>query len=332
MRQRVRDKVLDALLSSQNHISGEELSERFGVSRTSIWKAIKKLKEEGFTIDSVNNKGYRIIENPTEPTSSLLIHDLKALGYDMVKWYDTIDSTNLEAKRMADSELEPHESGVFVSDEQTLGRGRRGRKWESVKGEGAYTSILIRPDIPPASAAMLTLLAGYAVCKTLSETYGLDARIKWPNDIVVNGRKISGILTEMSSEIRSLHYVVVGVGINVNQKDFGDELNAIATSLELELGRDDINKHELIVDWVKRFSELLPQFVEDKSLDSIKADYEALCVNVNQRVLVKEPKATYQGTGLGISPEGDLLVKMDDGEVKAIMSGEVSVRGVYGYV
>ncbi len=332
MGQSVRDKVLDKLLEAEDYLSGEQLSEAFGVSRTSIWKAIKKLKEEGFQIDSVNNRGYLLVENPSDLASSLLVHDLKALGYDHVKWYESIDSTNLEAKRLADSTFGPGETGVFVADEQTLGRGRRGRSWESIKGQGAYTSLLIRPGIPPSSAAMLTLLAGFAVCRTLRDDYGLDAKIKWPNDIVVDGKKICGILTEMSSEIRSLHYVVIGVGINVGQREFDHELQDKATSLAMEKPGMKINKHDLILGWVKAFTKLVPEFEASKSLSFIRKDYEALCVNIGTGVTVIESKGTYNGFGVGISDLGDLMVRCDDGSVKEVMSGEVSVRGIYGYV
>ncbi len=332
MGESIRDKVLDELLRAGDYLSGEELSDAFGVSRTSIWKAIKKLKEEGFTINSVNNRGYLLVENPNKLTSSLLIHDLKGLGYDYIKWYETVDSTNLAAKRFADSQISSHETGVFVADEQKLGRGRRGRSWESIKSQGIYTSLLIRPEIQPASAAMLTLLAGYAVCRTLRDDFALDARIKWPNDIVVKGKKICGILTEMSSEIRSLHYVVVGVGINVGQKEFDHELSDKATSMALEQPDITVDKHKLTLQWITSFTKLLQVFEEEKSLTFIRKDYENLCVNIGNPLKVMEAKRSYKGVGMGISDLGDLMIRCQDGSVKEVNSGEVSVRGIYGYV
>jgi len=335
MAKTVREQVLDALLKADRFISGEVLSEELSVSRTSVWKAIKKLKEEGYRIESVNNKGYRMIEESNELSESRFIHELSPLGFDYVKLYETIDSTNVEAKRKADI---VESNGLFIAKEQTLGKGRRGREWHSPHGSGIYFSMLIRPNIEPNNASMLTLAAGISVCETINALFHLNSAIKWPNDIVSDGRKLCGILTEMSAEIGYTNYVVIGIGINMKQRKFPSELEDKATSLLIERDKsarlDEIpdGEYQLIAGTVDRFINYAKQIEKDGNLQKLVPAYEALCVNVNQKVRVESGKEEFTGQGLGITPEGQLLVKDEFGEVVKLYSGEVSVRGIYGYV
>lgn len=327
----VREKVLHALLENNNFISGEQLSDELGVSRTSVWKAIKKLKEDGFNIESVNNKGYKMIDNPDGLVESLLQHDLLAKGYEVVKLYDSIDSTNLEAKRLADTF---NGKGLFIAKEQTLGKGRRGRKWQSPKGTGNYMSYILRPDIEPQAASMLTLIAGLAVCKSMVDLYEIDVRIKWPNDIVIGGKKLCGILTELSAEIDYVNYVVVGIGINVYQQHFDEEIKDIATSLVLEVDTDsfELSKHQLILKITDYMNSYLEVFNKTNTLEFIKDEYESLCVNVSGQVRIESKLNSYIAVGQGITSTGQLLVLNEEGQLIEVNSGEVSVRGIYGYV
>jgi len=327
----VREKVLDMLLESNDFVSGEYLSEQCGVTRTSVWKAIKKLKEDGFEIDSVNNKGYKILEYPDGLVESLLFHDLKEKGFEDVKLFDSIDSTNLEAKRQADSFKG---NGIYIAKEQTLGKGRRGRKWESPKGTGHYMSILLRPDIEPSGASMLTLIAGLAVCKSLIDLYQIEARIKWPNDIVVHGKKLCGILTEMNSEVDYVNYVIVGIGINVYQQIFPDEIKGMATSISLEIEDKsrDVYKHPLVLKIIDYMNTYLFDFYKSKDLNFMKKEYESLCVNISGDIRIESKNEGYIGTGMGITETGLLIVEKENGEQVEVNSGEVSVRGIYGYI
>lgn len=331
MKTSIKDAVLSALIKSNDFISGEGLSEQLGVSRTSIWKAIKRLKEEGFEIESVNNKGYKIMENPDDLVESLLQHDLSKKGFEKVRLYETIDSTNLEAKRLASSFAG---NGIFISKEQTLGKGRRGRTWLSPKGTGHYMSLVYRPDIEPMAASMLTLLAGLAVCKSLNELYNLETKIKWPNDIVINGKKICGILTEMSAEIDAVNYVVIGIGINVYQKVFSDEIKEIATSvmLETKLTAELIEKHKITLKVVDYLNAYMLQFAKTKDLSFVKKDYEASCVNISGELRIEAAEESYIGLGKGITNAGHLIVQKENGQILEVNAGEVSVRGIYGYV
>ncbi len=269
------------------------------------------------------------MENPNDLTLSLLAHDLKPMGFEVVKLYESVDSTNLEAKRQGDTFTG---NGIFISKEQTMGRGRRGRSWVSPKGTGSYVTMLLRPSIKPDEASMLTLIVGLAMAETIRDLYGIDARIKWPNDIVVGGRKLCGTLTELSTEIDFVNYVVVGTGINVLQRAFPVEIADVATSLLLEVGEGRIDKQRLITTCVGRFMKLYDKFVETKDLDFMKADYEELCVNISGDLRIEAADGGFTGKGLGITATGELVVEKKDGEILRVGSGEVSVRGIYGYV
>jgi BirA family biotin operon repressor/biotin-[acetyl-CoA-carboxylase] ligase len=326
-----RDKILDVLMNSKDYISGEKLSQCIGISRTAIWKNINRLKEEGYHIDSVTNRGYRLIEEPSTLSESQLMHNLKVFGFTHVQLDDRVDSTNLEAKRRAD-QVEGH--GCFVAREQTSGRGRRGRYWSSPKDSGCYVSILLRPDIMPSDAAMVTLIAGLSLAKTLNQLYKLDAKIKWPNDIIIQGKKVAGILTEMSAEIERLNYLVVGIGLNVSQQAFSSELSSIATSLEMASNQEKIefNRHGYIQTLITEFMRYMETFFQIRDLSFIREEYEMLCLNVKGDIRVVGNKDSYIGVGQGITNQGELLVLTPAGETMKVNSGEVSVRGRYGYV
>ena len=326
-----KDKILDILIKTNDYVSGEKLSQFIGISRTAIWKNINRLKEEGYHIDSVTNKGYRLLEEPSTLSESQLMHDLKALGFTHVQLDDTVDSTNLEAKRRAD-QVEGH--GCFVAREQTSGRGRRGRYWSSPKDSGSYVSILLRPDIMPSDAAMVTLIAGLSLAKTLNQLYDINAKIKWPNDIIIQGKKVAGILTEMSAEIERVNYLVVGIGLNISQQAFSNELSSIATSLEMasNQGTIDFNRHEYIQTLITEFMHYIERFFQIRDLSFIKKEYENLCLNVKGDIRVVGNKDSYIGIGQGITNQGELLVLTPAGDTMKVNSGEVSVRGIYGYV
>ena len=326
-----KDKILDILIKTNDYVSGEKLSQFIGISRTAIWKNINRLKEEGYHIDSVTNKGYRLLEEPSTLSESQLMHDLKALGFTHVQLDDTVDSTNLEAKRRAD-QVEGH--GCFVAREQTSGRGRRGRYWSSPKDSGCYVSILLRPDIMPSDAAMVTLIAGLSLAKTLNQLYDINAKIKWPNDIIIQGKKVAGILTEMSAEIERVNYLVIGIGLNISQQAFSNELSSIATSLEMasNQGTIDFNRHKYIQTLITEFMHYIERFFQIRDLSFIKKEYENLCLNVKGDIRVVGNKDSYIGIGQGITNQGELIVLTPAGDTMKVNSGEVSVRGIYGYV
>lgn len=244
-------------------------------------------------------------------------------------YYKQLDSTNTEIARLA-AEGAAHGT-VVVADAQSAGKGRRGRGWESPAGENIYMSILLRPDCLPDRAPMLTLVMAYSVAKVLKELGFLDVQIKWPNDLVLSGKKICGILTEMQLKDTEIDYVVVGVGINVNTSKFPEELKDTATSLYLESGI--VSDRETLVEAiVEYFDEAYCQFLETQDLSFLREAYNDMLVNVGRVVRVLEPRNEYIAYAQGINASGELLVRTAAGEEKRIYAGEVSVRGIYGYV
>jgi BirA family biotin operon repressor/biotin-[acetyl-CoA-carboxylase] ligase len=249
------------------------------------------------------------------------------MDYKLI-YLQEIDSTNLEAARRTD---ELFHGSVIVADAQTAGRGRRGRNWVSEPGENLYFSVLLKPDFKPEQASMLTLVMAQAVAEGIEEVCHTECQIKWPNDIVLHGKKICGILTEMQVEIAKIKHVIVGVGINVNQTRFVQEGLAYAGSLRGELGAD-VDRQKLLGAVLRRFSGLYNLFLKEGALEFMKAAYEQKLANRGNTVKVLDPNGEYEGVALGINDKGELLVRKEDGIVEAVYAGEVSVRGLWGYV
>lgn len=322
------------LKEAEDYISGQELCERLGVSRTAVWKVVGQLKEEGYQIEAVKNRGYRIVEIPDVITEAEIGSRLttEVMGRSCV-CYEETDSTNIRAKLLAE-EGKPH--GTLVcAEKQTGGKGRRGRAWSSPSGEAIYMSLLLRPQIQPAHASMLTLVMGLAAAEACNEVLGEEntsrVQIKWPNDLVLDGRKLAGILTEMSVEMDYIHYIVVGIGINVNTKSFPGELGKIAGSMYQTAGRSFV-RADLIGRCMKCFEKYYNIFIRTEDFSLLKEDYSRLLVNIGKTVRVLDPNNEYTGIALGINNDGELLVERENGQVEAVYAGEVSVRGLYGYV
>ena len=328
----MKTEILSILRQRDGFVSGQQLCEEFQVSRTAVWKVIEQLKAEGYQIEAVRNKGYRLTCSP-DVMSKAEIESLmktKWAGHPVI-YHDQVDSTNTQAKRLGEELARDGHGTLVVADLQTAGKGRRGRSWESPSGASIYMSILLRPDILPDQAPMLTLVMAQSVAEAVRELTGAEVGIKWPNDIVLNGKKICGILTEMSAEIDYINYVVIGVGVNVNTPDFPEALAKTATSLKIELGQN-IKRSLLIAAVMKRFEENYETFIRTGDLSKIQEQYNSLLVNRDRDVRVMEPGHEYNGHALGINRTGELLVEKEDGTTAEIFAGEVSVRGIYGYV
>lgn len=242
---------------------------------------------------------------------------------------EEIDSTNTEARRQAMQGI--GEGLVITAEKQTAGKGRRGRSWESPEGENLYFSMLLRPEVPIDKTPMLTLIMALSVAKAINKFCELDPLIKWPNDLVLSGKKICGILTEMHMSESQIEDVIVGTGINVNQELFSSELEDKATSLLLE-GNRKLDKKQLLEVVLAEFATLYETFLEVQDLSFIQEEYNGRLVNRNKEVLVLEPGNEYQAVARGINSKGELLVVKEDGSEEAVYAGEVSVRGIYGYV
>ena len=244
-------------------------------------------------------------------------------------YYKQLDSTNIEVSRLA-AQGAGHGT-VVVAEEQTAGKGRSGRSWESSAGENIYMSILLRLDCKPEKAPMLTLVMAYSVAQVIQTQGFSEVQIKWPNDLVLSGKKICGILTEMQLNGSAIDSVVVGVGINVNTRKFPSDLEDKATSLYLESGREF--EREFIVEHIaEEFEHAYQQFMEVQDLSFLQEPYNAMLVNAGKEVRVLEPGNEYMAYAQGINSGGELIVRTPNGEEKAIYAGEVSVRGIYGYV
>ncbi len=249
-------------------------------------------------------------------------------GRNLVFFKET-DSTNIQLRRLAEAGVP--EGTLAVACQQTAGKGRRGRSWVSSDGDGIWMSLLLRPGFAPERASMLTLVAALAVEQAIKQVTGFSCQIKWPNDLVADGKKICGILTEMSTEGQDIRYVVIGIGINTGMKEFPREIRETATSLELCLGRP-VRRSELVNGVMCAWEEFYGQFLKNCDLSILRDAYDCRLVNRNRSVKVLLPGNEYTGMARGIDDVGQLLVEMEDGQVRTVMSGEVSVRGVYGYV
>ncbi len=326
----MKKEILKRLKEAEGYVSGQELCDSLGVSRTAVWKAVRLLEEEGYRIQAVRNKGYRLSTDSDVLSVDELSQEICGswAGKHLVV-LKTVDSTNLEARRQAEDGA-PHGT-LVLAENQTAGKGRRGRFWESPEGTGIWMSLLLRPDFEPVHASMLTLLAAMAVVKGIRQATGLSCQIKWPNDIVLNGKKICGILTEMSTEEDCIRYVVVGIGINANLEGFPEELKEKGTSLLLESGKP-VRRAKLAAAVLSVWEDYYEEFLKTLDFSSLMEEYNEHLVNRDRQVTVLAPGGAWQGISMGINREGELLVRRTDGTVEAVMSGEVSVRGVYGYV
>lgn len=247
-------------------------------------------------------------------------------------FYEETDSTNNQAKNLA-SEGAEHGT-LVVSDKQTQGKGRRGRSWSSPAQTGIFMSLILKPACSPEHASMLTLVAALAGARAVRKVTGLSVGIKWPNDLVVNKKKVTGILTEMSADTGRIHYVVVGVGINANMTEFPEEIRETATSLCLEAGHE-VDRAELIAAFLNDFEVQYQRFEETEDFSLLQGEYNEYLLNRDKEVRILDPfhpEGGYMAHALGVDRRGGLLIERENHVTESITSGEVSVRGVYGYV
>ena len=325
----MRTELLTMLRETKDYVSGQKICETFGVSRTAVWKAVNQLRNSGYEIEAVSNKGFRLLSVPDVLNQNELLSRRKTkwIGKDTL-CYETIDSTNAQAKRLAEAGY--GDGTLIVADHQEAGRGRRGRSWETPAGTNIAMSLLLKPEINPNNASMITLVAALAVSKAITQITGEPAPIKWPNDIVMNGKKVCGILTEMSAQFDYVNHIVVGIGINVNIESFPEEIAETATSLRIETGKQ-ISRAELIEAVWEQFETVYEVYLQTQDLRNLVKEYDARLINMHRNVKVLDPKEPFEGRAMGITPRGELMVDTWESR-KLVSSGEVSVRGIYGYV
>ena len=319
----MKDRILSALKSADGYVSGEELSHSFGITRSAVWKHIAQLKEDGYNIDSVRNRGYKLENVFNMIDESKVIFNAETVGKKLIVLKST-DSTNSELKRLA---RDGEQSGTVVcAYTQTAGKGRFGRQWQSDKG-GLYFSFLLKADLPPSHIASITLASGYAVCLAVREHTGLDVRIKWPNDIIIDNRKICGILTEMAAQSDRMDYIITGIGINVNNAVFPEEIRHKATSLFIETGKMT-DKSDFFLTVLKYLDKVLTSFLVSISLEDME-NFKKLCATLGREVYVQRGDNTLTGTAVDITPFGELVIETQEHKTVSISSGEVTVQGIY---
>lgn len=325
-----QQRVQEALQAAEGaYLSGQKLSRDLGISRAAVWKAVEVLRRQGYDIEARTGRGYRLVGAPDLLTQETVERYL-IRPRDNFRVLSETDSTNSACRRLA---LEGAPDGtVVLADCQTAGRGRRGRSFQSPAGKGLFFSILWRPDCAPEQLLPLTALSAVAVCRAIRRLCGAQAQIKWPNDLVLSGRKLAGILTEMALEGESGHvsHVVVGIGVNVHQRltDFDGEVAQIATSLDLTLG-GSVCRALLAAALLEEMDILRWEvlFAPEKWL----AEYRAACLNIGKTVQLIWGEEREPAQALAVDDRYGLVVRHRDGRVETLRSGEVSVRGLYGY-
>ena len=325
----MKSKILRLLKDSDGYVSGEEISKILGFARTAIWKVITHLKEEGYIIESVTKKGYLLRGTPDLLTEDEVRYQLKTkwLG-QKIHHYHQIDSTNKEAKKLAANG--EREGTVVIAEEQLAGRGRSGRTWFAPQ-TGIWMSVILRPPISPADASKITLIAGLAVCEGIKAVTGLPAQIKWPNDIVLHNKKVCGILTEMSAEMEKVNYIILGIGINVNISSFPEDIKNMATSLKIEGGKD-YDRKEIVKAILTNLEKYYEAYLNKQDLENLIEKYKSYCLTLGKEVKIIHRNEEFIGKAIDLTEEGELMVEKHDGQVITVFSGEVSVRGLYGYI
>ncbi len=328
-----REKVLALLRERQGeYLSGEAMSQVLGISRAGVWKVIQALRQEGYVVSSAPNRGYRLEAGPDLLRAGELSAPLAGslVGRELV-CLEVIDSTSTECKRRAMAGAA--EGLVVLAEEQTGGRGRRGRSFQSPRGKGLYLSALLRPRLSPQEVSNFTAWVAVAVCDGIQASCGLRPQIKWTNDIVLNGKKLVGILTELGlvSESNDLDWLVTGIGVNVNQRpeDFDPGIRDMATSLAMALGHP-ARRTELAAQIILALDRAYQGFPGNK--DEYFQKYTADCITVGREVQVITPTDRRDGFAEAIDPDFNLVVRFPDGTREAFSAGEVSIRGMYGYV
>lgn len=303
-------------------ISGARIAREIGVSRSTVWRWIEQLREVGVRVKGRPHTGYFLERVPDILTPELLRTQMKGslFGKRIYHFFRT-DSTNRVGMELGYAG-EP-EGAVILAEEQSAGRGRAGRSWHSERGAGIYVTIVLRPKISPVQAPLLTMMAGLSAHAAIQARTGLQVDLKWPNDLMLNGRKLGGILTEMHSDTTMVRFVIVGIGINVNQEKFPGELGAIATSLRAETGANQ-SRLDLLARLLREFESDYNRFLREGASSVTTRFTKASSYAVGKRVRVANGTESFTGETAGLAPEGLLQVEREDGKVVIVIAGDVT--------
>ncbi|MHC8659844.1 biotin--[acetyl-CoA-carboxylase] ligase [Bacillus amyloliquefaciens] len=321
----LRTQLIDLFSEAgDGFISGQKISDALGCSRTAVWKHIEELRKEGYEVEAVRRKGYRLIKKPGKLSESEIRFGLKTEVLGKQLYYrDVLPSTQKTAHELANDGAP--EGTLVVADKQTAGRGRMSRVWHSQEGNGIWMSLILRPDVPLQKTPQLTLLSAVAVVQAIEAFTGVQPAIKWPNDLMIHGKKAVGILTELQAEEDRVRSVILGIGINVNQQetDFPGELQEIATSLSLEAG-EKIDRAGLIQEILQTFEKRYQDYLKH-GFTPIKLLWESYAVGLGNELRARTLQGTFYGKSLGIDDEGVLLLETKDG-IKKIYSADIELN------
>ncbi|AZU63127.1 biotin--[acetyl-CoA-carboxylase] ligase [Neobacillus mesonae] len=325
MQSELRKQLLDAFTTAgESYLSGQYLAELVGCSRTAVWKHIEELRKEGFELEAIRKKGYRIIKTPERVSADEIMLGLTTsfIGRN-IHYEESVESTQKIAHKLASQGVP--EGTVVIADEQRSGKGRMNRNWHSPKYTGIWMSLILKPNIPLTKAPQLTLLTAVAVVQAMEEITGLTPGIKWPNDILIDGKKVTGILTELQAEADRIHSIIIGVGINVNQKleDFPLELQDKASSLSIQKG-EQISRAELIRTIFKHFEKLYSLYLKQGFIP-IKILWEGYAVSIGRILKARTLTEVIEGKALGITDEGVLKIEDQSGVIHHVYSADIEL-------
>jgi len=320
-------RILTALRAAhEGGVSGVELAQRVGISRAAIWARIEELRELGYDIEASPHLGYRLLSTPDVLHADDLLSRLgktKVIGRD-IHVFEQTTSTNDVADKFARDGVK--EGVVVFAEAQTKGRGRLGRKWLSPAGKGLWFSVLLRPDLRPQETTQLTVAAATALRRAIHSQTGLQPEIKWPNDILIRGRKVAGILTELHAELDRTKYVILGIGVDANQtvKDFPTELRRLATSIRIETGQ--------VADRAELATQILRELDHDYGricagdFESVADEWERHCTTLGCNVVIQIGERKAQGRAESLDPDGALLLRTQHGHLERIIGGDVTLE------
>lgn len=322
----LRKKLLDVFSNSQDeYLSGQHLADLIGCSRTAVWKHMEELRKEGFELEAVRRKGYRITRTPERVTADEISLGLMTefMGRH-IHYEESVESTQKIAQRLVYEEAP--EGTIIIAEEQLSGRGRMDRKWYSPKYTGIWLSMILRPNLPPPKAPQLTLITAVAVVQAIEEMTNLTPQIKWPNDILLNGKKVTGILTELQADADRIKSIIIGIGINVNQQveDYPEELQPIATSLSIECNQQ-LKRAELVQILLLKFEKLYTLYLE-KGFYPLKLLWESYAISIGRNITARTVTGSLYGKAMGITDDGVLLIEDSAGKVHQVYSADIELE------
>lgn len=314
----VKERILDYLKKEHEYISGDEIAGRVGISRQGLWKHIQDLKDSGYDIVAVPHLGYRLESSPDRLFALEITHGLNTKFIaKKIHYFDYLVSTMDLAMQLG---MQAAPNGTLVlAESQTKGRGRLGRSWFSPKYKGIYLSLILRPKISPSGSPILTLLSAVSICEAIKKTVGLDAQIKWPNDVFICNKKVAGILTEMNAEMDKVNFIVIGIGLNVNNDK--KSLVTQATSLKEQAGQS-LSRIFLLQELLRRIENNY-FLLEDKGGQSIIDKWRSFSLTLGRRVKVYCQDKHVEGQAVDIDQDGALLIRKDSGLIQKVFSGDV---------